>query len=124
MEKLTAPLLALMLGISVAGADDYDGGYDGSDFEPAPLCSLYAEDGPQGTYIAAYASEGTAGEYVLSLRQSGSGGTSQITQSGEFESLPGEEVLLSEMTLSLDGSLEVSLQTYSWDGEFICRDIL
>ena len=82
------------------------------------------EEGLDGTYLAAYAAEGLSGEYVLILRQSGPNGTSEISQSGEFESYDYGATLLSEMSLASDGHLEASLQTYSWDGAFTCRAIV
>jgi len=99
--------------------------YDAAYFdETSELCGIYMERGSDGTYLAAYAAEGVEGEYVLNLRQTGPDGTSQISQSGAFESIDYGPTLLSEMTLASDDEFEASLQTYTWDGEFICRAII
>lgn len=94
--------------------------FDGS----SDLCAIYLDQSADGTYLAALAAEGTEGEYVFSLRQGGSGGSSQIVQSGEFFADAEGPILLSEMTLDLSGTYEASLQTYSWNGEFMCRAII
>jgi len=127
MQGSIAATFAVIAGLATAGhpapQDSYV--YDAAYLdESSELCGIYLEESLEGTYLAAYAAEGLEGEYVLTLRQEGPGGSSQISQSGEFESLDYGATLLSEMNLSSDGYYEASLQTYAWDGTFTCRAIV
>ncbi len=116
---------ALALIAALASADRAAFAADAEYAEEAPeLCAIYFDESTEGTYLTAYAAEGIAGEYVFNLRQAGPGGTSQITQSGEFEPALEGPTLLSEVMLDLDGEFEASLQTYTGDGEFVCRAIV
>lgn len=127
MQGSFAATFALIAGLATAGQPApqesylYDAAYLD---ETSDLCGIYLEESVDGTYIAAYAAEGLEGEYVFTLRQEGPGGSSQISQSGEFESLTYGATLLSEMNLASDGTYEASLQTYGWDGTFTCRAIV
>lgn len=124
MQGSITAAFALIAGLATANTGAFPINADGYGYETSDLCGIYLDEGPDGTYLAAYAAEGTEGEYIFSLRQGGPDGTSQITQSGEFAAFDGEDALLSEMTLDLYGTYEASLQTYSWDGEFLCRVIV
>lgn len=115
--------IAAITGLATAGAtyDTSDQGY----FEEAnEQCAIMTEYEGSQMYLSAWAAEGTEGEYVLSLRQEGPGGTSSITQSGEFLSEFEGPTLLSELSLPADGSYTASLQTYTFAGEFTCRAIV
>jgi len=116
--------MAIIAGLATAGefASPQEISYE-DEYEPK-LCTIYLDESADGLYLAAYAAEGLEGEYAFSLRQAGPSGTSQITQSGEFLADDEGPTLLSEMSLDLDGSFEASLQTYTWDGEIMCRAII
>jgi hypothetical protein len=123
MQGSFTAAMTVIAGLATAGQTTapFEAAYaDGA----SDLCGIYLEESPEGLYLAAYAAEGVAGEYVLSLRQEGPGGTSQVTQSGEIEPDVDGPTLLSEMTLTPGGHFEASLQTYGWDGSFLCRAIV
>lgn len=123
MQSTLFAAIATLTGLAAVGAaqDTTEYAY----FEESnEQCAIVTEYEGDQMYLTAWAAEGTEGEYVLSLRQEGPGGSSSISQSGDFEPEFEGPTLLSEMSLPADGSYTASLQTYTFAGEFTCRAIV
>jgi hypothetical protein len=70
--------------------------------KPAPdvTCEIRSSQSSGGLRLKAVATSRarTTGEYDLVVVKSGVGGTSEVTQGGEFEADPGKEAILGEVT--------------------------
>jgi hypothetical protein len=70
----------------------------------------------------ALAAPGASGEYELLVAKTGGGGTSNVTQGGEFTVGPQQEVLLGEVTLGGGNNSVKAHLTVNWaDGSAECE---
>ena len=92
----------------------------------ALACEIRSTPTPGGVRLEAIvmSSVGVSGEYDLIVAKSGGGGTSNISQGGDFEVGPGEETLLGEVTLGAGEQTHVTadLTVTSTDGTLSCAD--
>jgi hypothetical protein len=82
-------------------------------------CEVRATKVSGGILLEALASAGAeiAGEYEFIISKTGPGGSSDVSQGGEFEVGPGREALLGEVTLGSEGgSVEAVLTVRTPDG--------
>ena len=105
-------LLAIVTGTTMTTQASADSG-----------CEIRAEKVSGGVRLqaVAFSSTAAAGDYEFVVAKSGGGGTSNTSQSGDFESGAAAESVLSEVTLGGGGSYEARL-TVTWADGASCTD--
>jgi hypothetical protein len=121
MPKIRAHFSLLLVPLAVAAGSGAMAHKTPSD---AISCEIRSSKSSGGILLEAVATgqAQTTGEYEFVISKSGGGGTSDITQGGEFEIGPEEEVILGEVALgSGEGTSVRARLTLSEGGKVLCE---
>jgi hypothetical protein len=120
MSVVTGPLtgwfVPAALGVGVIGV--IASGIERVDASQPIRCEIQVKE--YGSSVAlegvVFARSAAVGSYRLRVSKTGGGGSSDISQSGEFSAGPGEPSTLGSVTLGGDGGSYVARLTVTWDG--------
>jgi hypothetical protein len=120
MRKTIHPLAAVALPLSLACGAAFAGTGAGPSLEgPGEPVSCEIRVERQGNVVTleglVHADAPLAGSYRLQVSQGGSGGSSRISQGGDFEAAPGEPASLGTVSLASGGAYRASLEV-RWQG--------
>jgi hypothetical protein len=120
MSVVTAPLagwfVPAALGVGAIGV--IASGIERVDASQPMRCEIQVKE--RGNAVAlegvVFAKTAVTGSYQLRVSKSGGGGSSDISQSGDFRAGPGEPSTLGTVTLGGDGGSYIARLTVTWDG--------
>lgn len=118
-NRLAAGLAAIGLG-AIAAITGLQAGQEAAGAELT--CEIRSSSVAGGVLLEAVAlsTKKISGTYELTVRNDSPAGSSSTSQSGDFESTPGTETVLSEVALSDGGKRTASLHLFWSGGETSC----